>query len=195
MPCADKVRAIKEAPAPKDVSQLKSFLGMMNYYAKFLPNFSTELHVLMYVYDLLRKGRKFESNEECEDTFRKAKELLSDDRVLTLYDPDKPIVISCDASPYGVGAVLSHEIGNVEKPILFASSTLSQSERKYAQLHREGLAVIWSIKKFHKYIYGRKVIIYSDHEPLKSIFSAAKQGPAVAGYKGGKCSFQCTITR
>lgn len=176
-PCENKVKAIREAPVPKNLTQLKSYLEMINYYSKFLPNLSSELHVL---YELTKKGKKFVWSDECDRVFQKSKGLLIGDQVLTLYDPDKPIVISCDASPYGIGAVLSHEIGNVEKPIMFASSILTSSERNYAQLHREGLAVVWSVKKFHKYIYGKKVIIYSDHEPLKSIFSQTKGCPAVA---------------
>lgn len=176
-PCENKVKAIKEAPAPKNLTQLKSYLGMINYYSMFLPNLSSRLHVL---YELTKKGRPFIWDDECNEVFNKSKDFLLGDRVLTLYDPKKPVVISCDASPYGLGAVLSHEIGSVEKPIMFVSSTLSQSERNYAQLHREALAVVWSVKKFHKYIYGKKVIVYSDHEPLKSIFSHNKGMPAIA---------------
>lgn len=176
-PCESKLKAITDAPVPENLTQLKSYLGLINYYAKFLPNLSSELHVL---YEMTKKGRKFIWTAECERVFQNSKRLLVGDEVLTLYDPDKPIVISCDASPYGIGAVLSHVVGNVEKPIMFASSTLSNSERNYAQLHREALAVVWSVKKFHKYIYGKRVIIYSDHEALKSIFSQTKGMPAVA---------------
>lgn len=175
--CPAKIEAIMEAPVPENVSQLKSFLGMINYYGKFLPDLSSELHPL---YDLLKKNVRFCWSKSCEEAFRKVKEMLVKDHVLELYDPGKPLAISCDASPYGVGAVLSHVIGNVEKPIMYISSSLSSSERNYAQLHREALSVVWAVKKFHKYIYGRPFVIYNDHEPLKDIFSPVKGGPPVA---------------
>lgn len=177
--CKDKVEAILGAPPPENKFQLKSFLGMINFYGKFLPNLSTELHEM---YELLKENKKFTWNEGCSKAFRRCKELLASDQILVNYDPKKPLVITCDASPYGdgVGAVLAHVVGNTERPIMYASSSLNASERNYAQLHREALAVVWSMKKFHKYVYEREVTVYSDHQPLKDIFSSIKGSPPVA---------------
>jgi len=88
--------------------------------------------------------------------------------------------VTCDSSSYGVGAVLSHLIEGEEKPILFESSTLSAAEKNYAQIEREGLAIIFAVEKFHKYLFSRKFILVTDHLRLKSIFHSPKNIPVVA---------------
>lgn len=76
--------------------------------------------------------------------------------MLVHYDPDKPLVLTCDASPYGIGAVLSHTIEDgTDRPVAYASRTLTTAEKKYSQLEREGLAVVFGTKKFYNYLYGR----------------------------------------
>lgn len=176
-PTNEKIEALINAPQPKDLMQLQSFLGMLNYYQRFIPNLSGELHPL---YELLQKDVEYVWTKERNDTFEKAKRLLLKHNVLVHYDPKLPLILSCDASPYGVGAVLSHLIDGVEYPIFFASSSLSPAEKNYSQLHREALAIIFGVKKFNKYLYGLKFTIYSDHQPLREIFSEKKGTPAVA---------------
>lgn len=176
-PTNEKIEAIINAPQPKDLMQLQSFLGLLNYYQRFIPNLSGELHPL---YELLKKDVEFIWTNERNETFEKAKRLLLKNNVLVHYDPKKPLILSCDASPYGVGAVLAHLIDGIEYPIFFASSSLSPAEKNYSQLHREALAIIFGIKKFNKYLYGLKFKIHSDHQPLREIFSENKGTPAVA---------------
>ena len=137
----DKMCAIVDAPLPTNTSQLRSFLGLINYYARFVPNLSTLLHPLN---GLLHKDIKWEWSKECDEAFRKAKEQLSSKSVLTHYDPQLPVILACDASPYGVGAVISHRMpGGEERPIAFASRTLSKAEQNYAQIEREALGIIF----------------------------------------------------
>ena len=102
-PSDSKVAAIVEAPLPKNVSELKSFLGMVNYYGKFLSNLST---TWVPLYRLLRKGTLWQWGDEEQQAFDKVKKLLQSPNLLVHFDGDKPIVLACDASPYGVGAVL-----------------------------------------------------------------------------------------
>lgn len=128
---------------------------------------------------MLKKNVQFKWSAQCAETFRKCKELITSELVLALYNPSKEIVLSCDASPYGVGCVLSQIFDNVEKPVMFASSTLSVAEKNYSQTHREALAIIFGVKKFHKYIYGKHFIIRTDHQALKEIFGE-KKTPSVA---------------
>ncbi|XP_050502926.1 uncharacterized protein K02A2.6-like [Diabrotica virgifera virgifera] len=168
-PTSDKLRAIKEAPEPKDITQLRSYLGLINYYSKFIPMLSGRLKPL---YKLLEKNVKFNFNAECKAAFCLSKELIEANQVLAHYDPNKQIVVACDASSYGVGGVLSHRYSDGrEKPIHFVSGTLSKAEQNYSQIEREALAIIFCIKKFHKYLYGRQFILVSDHKPLKVIFN------------------------
>jgi len=147
-PTSEKIRAIAAAPTPKDVSQLKSFLGLINYYSKFLPRLS---HVLAPLYKLLQKTQKWTWGTAQAKAFQQAKEALTSSRVLAHYNPDLPVILDCDASPYGVGAVLSHQLEEgVTKPIAFASRSLSPAEKKYSQLDKEGLAIVFGVQKFHQ---------------------------------------------
>lgn len=159
-PTEEKTRAIKEAPTPKNVTELRSFLGLLNYYGKFLPNPSTQLHPL---HQLLNKDQPWQWEESQEQVFQQAKDALQANSLLVHYDVSKPLVLACDASQYGIGAVLSHVIDNEERPVAYISRTLSAAEKNYSQIEKEALAIIFAVKKLHSYLYG---VIESDHQPL-----------------------------
>ena len=176
-PDPEKLTAIHKAPEPLNVSQLKSFLGMVNYYHRHLPNLSTLLDPL---HQLLQKEVKWKWGTTQKQAFESVKSLLTSNKLLIHYDPTKPLVLSCDASPYGVGVVLSHRIDNgEERPIAFSSRSLTKAERNYSHLEKEALAIIFGVKKFHQYCYGRHFTIYSDHKPLLGILKEDKQIPAM----------------
>ncbi|MGH0157174.1 UNVERIFIED_CONTAM: hypothetical protein FKN15_033151 [Acipenser sinensis] len=176
--CADKIQAVLEAPQPQDVSQLRSFLGFVNYYNRFLPNLATVLHPLN---QLLQIGHRWLWTNECKQAFKKAKHLVTSDTVLTHYNPALPVKLACDASPYGIGAVISHVMTDgSERPIAFASRSLSAAERNYAQIDREALSLVWGVKRFNQYLYGKRFTLVTDHQPLISIFNPRKGIPATA---------------
>eukprot|EP00117_Sycon_ciliatum_P041979 scpid19977/ scgid1158/ Retrotransposable element Tf2 155 kDa protein type 1 len=172
-----KVDAICDAPPPENVPQVRSFLGLITYYQRFIPKMSTILSPLTA---LLQKGAAFEWTDECRQAFQEVKQVLSSQQVLTHYDPTLPVRLASDASPYGVGAVLSHILpSGEERPIAYASRKLSKAEQAYSQIDREALAIVWSVKRFHNYLYGRHFELLTDHQPLVSIFHPRKGLPAM----------------
>jgi len=121
-PTEEKVRAIKEAPAPSNISQLHSLLGLINYYSKFLPNLANTLAPL---YSLLQKSKRWSWGPPQKTAFVEAKRQLTSQKLLVHFDPSKELVLSCDASPYGIGPVLSNQMPDgTEQPIAFTSHSL-----------------------------------------------------------------------
>ena len=109
------------------------------------------------------------------------KNALQTHSLLVHYDDSKPLVLTCDASPYGIGAILSHTMEDgTDRPVAYASRTLTVAEKKYSQLEKEGLAIVFGTKKFHNYLFGRHFTIESDHKPLSFLFSENKQIPQMA---------------
>ena len=96
------------------------------------------------------------------------------------FDPEKEVILSCDASPYEVGAVLSHHTEEGDRPIGFVSRSLSPAEINYAQIDKEALAIIFGVKKFHGYVFGRKFEIRCDHKPLQHLFDNTRAIPQLA---------------
>ena len=159
-----KIKAIREAPRPTNVTSLRTFLGLVQYYAKFIPKMSDLTAPLN---KLLRKNKTWEWTPDQERAWKSLKDALSSTEVLCPYQPELPLRLACDASPFGVAAVLSHVMPDgSERPIAYASKTLSAAERNYSQLDKEALAIIFGVRRFHSYIYGRTFTLITDHKPL-----------------------------
>ena len=174
----EKIKAIKEGLAPTNISEVPSFLGLVTFYSKFVPNLAT---MAAPIYQLTRKNVPFDWNEECQKAFQSLKQELISNRFLTYFNPILPLIVSCDASPVGLGAVLAHKIpSGEEKPIAYASRTLSNSERNYSQIDIESPAIIFAVKHFHFFLYGKdRFTIYMDHKPLISLFGAHAKLPTI----------------
>ena len=165
-PVAEKVEAVQEAPPPKNVSELKSYLGLLTYYSRFLPNLSSELAPL---YKLLKHNEPWHWTSRQKKIFARSKELLLSSQLLVHFDPNLEIHLACDASSYGIGAVLSHKMPDgSEKPVGFVSRTLTDAEKKYSQIEKEGLACVYGVTHFHSYLFGHHFKLQTDHKPLKS---------------------------
>ena len=129
----------------------------------------------------MQKGAKWKWTDAHRELFAKAKTLLQSSSLLTHFDPVKQLIVAADASPIGIGALLSHKMEDgSEQPIAFVSRSLSPAERRYSQLEKEGLAIIFTVKKFHQFPHGRTFLIYSDHQPLKHLFNETRQTPTLA---------------
>ena len=174
-PLAEKVEAVKNAPEPKNITELKSYLGLLTYYSRFLPRMAT---MLAQLYRLLQAKIPWNWTQKEKMAFENSKNLLLSAKVLVHFDPNKELILACDASSYGVGAVLSHKMPDgTERPIAFASRTLSSAEKNYSQLEKEGLACIFGVKRFHLYLYGRNFTIVTDHKPLLQLFDPQRGIP------------------
>ncbi|KAL3123271.1 hypothetical protein niasHT_006814 [Heterodera trifolii] len=167
-----KEKAISEMPVPTNVSELRSFLGMINHYQQFVKN----MRFLRQPLDeLLKHDVAWVWSTDCQKAFDKVIEVLKSDQLLTHYDPEKDIIVSADASDYGIGAVLSHRFPDGSlKAIAHASCSLSPAEMNYSQIEKEGLALVFAVQKFHKYLFGRHFVLQTDHKPLLTIFGNKK---------------------
>ncbi|XP_064463517.1 uncharacterized protein K02A2.6-like [Ornithodoros turicata] len=177
-PTDTKTKAIVKAPEPCNKTELQAYLGLLNFYGRFLRNVST---VAAPLYELLKKDQPWRWTPACKRAFEDTKQLLVKSKCLVYYDVRKPLGLICDASAYGLGAIIFHIMSDgSERPIAFASRTLTASEKNYAQCEKEALAIIFGLKRFHRYLYGRHFVIYTDHQPLLGILAANKAIPALA---------------
>ena len=173
-----KVNDVMRMPAPGNVSGLRSFLGSVQFYSKFLPNLATLTEPL---HRLTKNDTPWIWGAEEKAAFQKLKDLLCADSVLVHFDPSLPVGISCDASEVGLGAVLFHRYPDgSERPIANASKTLTSTQRRYSQIQKEALAIIFALNKFHQFLYGRSFILVTDHKPLIVLFGPTKATPALA---------------
>ena len=127
----------------------------------------------------MEKDCKWEWTDECNNAFMKCKDMLTGDAVLVHYDSTKPIKLTCDASSYGLRAVLSHVCDDGGHPIAFVSRTLTKAEQNYSQIEKEALGLVFGIKKFHKYLFGRPFTLLTDHKPLLFILSMKANVPLI----------------
>ena len=140
---------------------------MINYYSKFISSYSTITHPLN---ELLKDGVEWKWCETQQKAFKRLKDKLSNPPVLTHFSDTLPLKLDADASQYGIGAVISHVLpSGEERPIAYASRTLTKSERNYAQIEKEALSIVFGVKKFHQYLYGRKFLLVTDHKPLTTL--------------------------
>ena len=171
-PDPDKVTAVTKMREPADISQLRCFLGMANQLAKFssqLTDLSTPLR------DLLRKNTQWTWDTPHKQAFADIKAALCTASVLALYDPAKPTLVAADASSYGLGSVLSQRQSDDSwRPVCFASRSLTDVERRYAQIEKECLALTWACEKFADFLVGIYFTLHTDHKPLISLLSSNK---------------------
>ena len=132
-----------------------------------MPSFCQTCHHFYHHYRNCYKDSKWQWEDEQQNAFNKSKELLTSSNLLIHFNSNLPILLACDASNYGIGAVLAHRIpDSSEHPIAYASRSLTQPERNYSQLEKEGLSCIFGVNKFHSYLFGHPFDLITDHKPL-----------------------------
>ena len=158
-PDPEKVKAIKNMPVPNNKEDLQRFLGVMTYMANFMPNFSDRSQILR---DLLKKDTPFIMDTDHCHCFEQLKACLSNEACLAFYNPKEPVTLEVDSSQKGIGAALLQN----NRPVAFASKSLSETQSNYPNIDREMLAVVFGITRFQTYLYARKFTVKTDHKPL-----------------------------
>ncbi|XP_041867384.1 uncharacterized protein K02A2.6-like [Melanotaenia boesemani] len=163
-PDPKKIQAIKGMPPPENKNELETVLGMANYLSRFAPGLS---EVNAPLRQLLKRENEFVWDHNSARAFQQMKDFITREPgpILCYFDTTKELRLQVDASKHGLGAVLMQE----GRPVAYASKSLTPTEVNYAQIEKELFAVLFGCKHFHTYIYGRKVVVESDHKPLESI--------------------------
>lgn len=173
-PDAKRVDAVKNARTPQNAAEVRSFLGLVNYCARFIPNFATLAEPLR---KLTRSDTEWVWGKTQQEVFDRLRVILTSDCVVAHYDQSADTELKVDASPVGLGAILlQRSEGNV-RPVAYASRTLTDVERRYSQTEKEALAVVWACERFHIYLYGKPFTLYTDHKPLEIIYSPKSKPP------------------
>lgn len=170
------IEAVRDAPKATSHEDMQLFLGKASYYGAFIPNLASRARPLR---DMLLKDT-FIWTREAEEAYEDIKNALISPQVLMPYDPSLPLILGTDASKTGLGAVLSHRLENgQERPIAYASRSLTKTELKYTQIDKEALSMVFGVQKFFFYLYARHFTLYTDNKPLSQIMHPEKTLPVL----------------
>ena len=162
MPDPIKIQALQDLPTPQTQKQLQSFLGLVNYLQPFLPDIAAKTTFLR------EQVSKWDWTPSTDSVFQQLKQWICKTLLkttLAYYDRSQPLSIQTDASEYGLGTALLQN----NRPIAFASNTLTDVETRYANIECKCLSAVFGLEKFHTYIYGRHITVFNDHKPLEMI--------------------------
>ena len=173
----ERLRGMREMPSPSSLKELQTALGMFGFYPQFVPRYSTRVEELRRA--LRKDAPPFQWTAGMEAAFRDVREAILQSQVLAMFNPELPTVVTTDASNVGVGAVLSQvdpELG--EQVVAFASCTLNPAQRRYSVSEREALAIVWSVRRWHRCLWGRQFVLRTDHRALVTLMTASGIGRA-----------------
>ena len=174
-PTNEKVKAVVNAREPESATEVRSFLGLVNFCARFIPGLATTAEPLR---KLTRQSIPFSWGQEQKRAFEQLKEKLANAKTLAYFDKDAKTEVIADASPVGLGAILIQEQQGVKRVVAYASRSLTDVERRYSQTEKEALGLVWACERFHVYLYGIDFELLTDHKPLEMIYSS-KSKPSV----------------
>ena len=164
-PNPQKISAVQEFQPPIDITELRSFLGLVNYYRRFIPDMA---RIALPIQALTRKGVAFIWDDACDLAFQQLKDLLTAAPLLRRPDFNHPFILQTDWQPTGMGAILSQNIDQVEHVIAYASKSLKAREHHYAPTEGELQACMWAIRHFHCYLHGHRFILETDHNTRRT---------------------------
>ena len=174
-PTKDKLEAINAFKPPNNPTEIRSFLGLVMFVAKFVPNLADRALPLR---KLTKKNEAWVWGPLQEAAFNDLKDVIANSKSLAFFDCNLKTQLIVDASPTGVGAILAQTQGDgATRPVAYASRSLSPTEQRYSQTEREALAVKYGCLKFHHYLSGSKFQVFSDHKPLVELFSSGSRPP------------------
>lgn len=175
-----KVECIEQFPTPRQVVEVQRFLGMCNYYRKYVQDYSKTARPLFV---LCKKDTPFVWNGACKQAFDSLKKALTTAPVLIFPDFKETFYVTTDASEYAVGSILSQGAIPDDRPIQYFSKTLTAAQINYAVIHKEMLAIILSLEQFRHYLFGREFVVITDHKPLTSLFKQTNPGQRLIRWK------------
>lgn len=167
-PTHNKIEAVQKFRPPSNAEETRSFLGLINFVGKFIPDLATLTEPLRRI---TKKDEPFIWQSEQQEAFLQLKSSLTNDAALGYYNVNDRTQVYADASPVGLGAVLVQFNDNVPRVISYASKSLSDTEKRYCQTEKEALALVWSVERFHFYLFGRIFELVTDHKALEVIFA------------------------
>lgn len=176
----EKVENIRNFPIPDNLTRVQRFLGMANYYRKYIKNFAK---IARPLHNLSCKNNPFIWSSNCQEAFEKLKTALSNSPVLIFPDFSETFYVTTDASEYAVGAVLSQGRLPDDRPIQYFSKSLTGAQIHYATIHKELLGIILAIEQFRYYLFGRQFVVITDHKPLVALFRQTKIGSRLLRWK------------
>ncbi|XP_041471843.1 uncharacterized protein K02A2.6-like [Lytechinus variegatus] len=173
-----KVDAINAVAEPRNISEMRSFLGMVTYCARFIPDLAS---ISAPLRQLTKADVPWTWGPSQTSAFSRIKELVSQHCTMGYFNPANPSEVIVDAGPLGLGAILVQHDSRTQSviPIALASRSLTPVEQRYSQTEREALAITWAVRHFHIYLYGGSFVVTTDHKPLLSMFNNAHSKPPI----------------
>ena len=171
------IQDLQRAQVPTNVHEVRSFLGMTNYNFKYIPDYAT---ITAPLRELTKKNAHFQWTAEHQQAFEKLKSVLTSVPVMAYFDTTKETVITVDASPVGISAILAQKEHASDdcRIAAYASRALSPVEKRYSQTEKEALSIVWAVEHFHLFIYGKPFQLVTDHKPLEVIYGNPKSKPS-----------------
>lgn len=168
IPPKEKVEVISEYPKPKTIQQLRTFLGMLNYYREHIPSAAAlQAPLNQYLHNSKKRDKtEIQWTAEAIEAFENCKKCLQNAALLAHPLNSVPLALMCDASNTCAGAVLQQQVNNAWQPLGYYSKKFSATQQKYSTYDRELLSIYLAMKHFRKMFEGRELIIYTDHKPL-----------------------------